>query len=374
MATIPFFGRAWQLSVDTQDSNHYVARSLVAQDESPLRIAFTVDTYMLLAYWRAEITLYNLAPQGQPLKSGQGQQPNGSNQSGGQSLAFNQRIIAGDAVALSAGYENGLAGAFSADACLLFAGRVFQPVWTRVNVVDSLVKLRCICGLMEDSLNLISFPMAGGATYYDTLNEIGTHAFGLSFSLDADSGSIDKLKQSRYSRAQALHGKPFDLMQDIMRQSTLFSWMTPAAPGSGKPPTISVRNFEEAPEVPDISYGPPGLAGPYTTGGTTSGLVKPTIIGVPEQTQNGVTFKVLMDSDVRIGKVVQLAPGTIINPYEFTPMSNYPPVPSRNGLYIVAGIRYVGDSRGRGDDWYTEVTGVLWDFFPSFIGASSAVI
>jgi hypothetical protein len=102
--------------------------------------------------------------------------------------------------------------------------------------------------------------------------------------------------------------------------------------------------------------------------------VKPTIIGVPEQTQNGVTFKVLMDSDVRIGKVVQLAPGTIINPYEFTPMSNYPPVPSRNGLYIVAGIRYVGDSRGRGDDWYTEVTGVLWDFFPSFIGASSAVI
>jgi len=47
---------------------------------------------------------------------------------------------------------------------------------------------------------------------------------------------------------------------------------------------------------------------------------------------------------------------TIVNPYQFSPFQEYPSLPSRNALYVVAGVRHVGDSRGTGDDWYTEIT------------------
>ena len=120
--------------------------------------------------------------------------------------------------------------------------------------------------------------------------------------------------------------------------------------------------------TPDYAYGPPNLSS-YTSGGTTTGVIKPTLIGYPEGTQDGVMFRVLLDSAVKIWDVVQIAPGdsthrgTAINSFQFQYGSTYQPQPNAQGVYIVAGIKHVGDTRGNGDDWYTEITAMTPKFF-----------
>ena len=161
----PYFNRAWQLTIDTADGNHYRVRSLVASDEEPLRISFNTTAYIQQSYWMADITVYNLRHQKAPL----------GHQDEATELTCDQSILSGDVVSLSAGYDDGH-GSFSATKGLIFAGRVFQPVWTRQNVVDYTLKLRCICGLTEDTLNLLSFAKSAGATHYATLEDAVTRA------------------------------------------------------------------------------------------------------------------------------------------------------------------------------------------------------
>src|ERR1017187_637839 len=360
MATIPYFGRAWQITINTQDGNRYVLSSAIPNpnqttNQQPFKVVFSVDTYMQLVYWRADITIYN---------------PSDSN----------IVVRSGDAVTLSAGYESGDGyGQFSPNNCLLFSGIIFQPIWTRLNVVDRILKLRCIFGWMEDTLNLLSFNMPAGATFYATLNALADHANGIGgpgWAIDADAGAVSKLSGTAVQGTQILDGKPYALVQNIMRQSTLFAWVTPAPTSSDDqtPATIHVRSFDERPTTPDVIYGPPNLPNPPPG-------ARLTLLEIPQQTmasqvgttQFGVVFRVLLDPTIRNGQVVQIAQGTVVAPYEFTPLQEYPPVASPEGMYIVSGVRHVGDSRGHGEDWYTEITGATWDFFSAYINGSSPI-
>jgi hypothetical protein len=40
-------------------------------------------------------------------------------------------------------------------------------------------------------------------------------------------------------------------------------------------------------------------------------------------------------------------------------------------VYIIGSLRHVGDSRGKGDDWYTEILGLSLDYFSNFLGSRS---
>jgi hypothetical protein len=386
------FGRAWHIAIDGQRASdptgsliiansaprledaipHYVVSSRVAADETPLHVVFAIDTAMSVAYWTAELTIFNLARTTRSVGTG-----------AAENLSADSPLLYGDTVSISAGYEQGVhigpsgnsADPFDPQLNFLYAGRVFQPIWTRVNVVDYTLKLRLAFGFMEDSLNFLSLPISKGATYYDTLDTIAKESGA---KLDVAPDAEKKLRDITFPRAQAVHDRPFQMVRELMRQSTLFAWVgNPTA--SGDPPNIHVRSFtgKEEPTTVDINYGPPGFP-TYTWAGKgglgSQGLIKPTLIGVPQQTFNGVTFRVLMDPDVRIGMVIQLAPGTIINPYEYTFMQQRPARPSRNGMYSVSGLRHYGDSRGHGDDWFTEITALLWDWFPKYQDAMTAYV
>jgi hypothetical protein len=353
---IPFYLRQWAVSVDTQAGDHYVVRSLVGAKEEPLRVTFAIDMYALLAYWTATISILNMSPATAGLISS-------GNPDLGSFWRFNQPLNAGDTVTVSAGYQTGASGAFSAESSVLYTGKILQAVWTRENVVDYRLTLRCVTGLLEDALNFVSFPWRGGATAYDTLNQVCSQA-GIPFD-NIDDAARQKMENTTYPRGQALHGRPYELIRQITKQSNLTTWVSPRG--------LNVRSFDPAkpPETPDYAYGPPEApGGGYTTGGTQQGIIKKTLLGVPEQTQDGVLFRVLLDSSVKIGDIVQLAPGTTINLYPLQ-IGSLPAVPSRNGLYVVSGIRHVGDSRGRGDDWYTEIQGLTMDFFANFLMTSN---
>lgn len=349
---LPFFGRAWHVAVDTSDGEHLVVAS--SQFEEALRATFVIEMYPQKIYWQAIVTIYNLASEtASRIRAGAPDFATIWKQR-------DTRIELGNAVTVSAGYQSDANGKFDPGANVLYRGQVLQPVWTRENVVDYKLILRLVTGLVENTLNSVSISIEKGATDYDAVKQICGQA-GTPIAIEnIDAGARERLSRAKYSRGQVFHGRPYEPIGEIMRQNNLFYWVSPNG--------LNVRSFDpkSPPKDPDYAYGPPDLPGSYTTGGTKQGLVKRTLIGVPEQTQDGVVFRVLLDPQVRIGDVVQLAAGTVIQAHPFQ-YGQLPPIPSVDGLYVVAGIRHVGDTRGRGNDWYTEVVAVNAVAFPDIL-------
>ncbi|HXR75140.1 MAG TPA: hypothetical protein VN737_04135 [Bryobacteraceae bacterium] len=348
---LPFFGRAWQVAVNTADGKTYSVQSTVADGEDPLRVTFKIENYALLAYWQAEVAIYNM-------------EASIRNQVRGiQNLndfwAFNQPLVAGDSLSLSAGYRAANSTQpFDVGANLLYAGKILQSAWTRENVTDYRLTLRCVTGLLEDALNFVSFSLSKGATAYDAVTQAAGHA---NIPVEhIDQAATDALKSSAFARGQAFHSRPFSTFRDLTKQNNLLAWVSPNG--------LNVRSFDPktTPAAPNFAYAPVNLDTSQQQNRQTA--IKETLIGTPEQTQDGVVFRVLLDSSVKIGDIVQLAAGTIVNLFPVQ-IGSLPPVPSRDGLYVVAGLKHVGDSRGRGDDWYTEVQGVTMDFFANFLQA-----
>jgi hypothetical protein len=355
---LPYFGRAWDIVVDTSTRDRLVLSS--SQMTAPLRATFSaemrVDRHP--AYWTAHVTIYNLSTdtaqkiwQSNPMVG-----PNLGSSVQVNPLQQNNNLVLGDRVTISAGYQTDATGKFDPGTKVIYQGRVLQPVWLREGVVDYKLTLRMATGLIEDAFNFSSFSLAKNATAATTLSQICAHA-NPKIAFAPDSSVQAKLSSVVNPRGQAFHDRPFQNIQQIVADNGLFSWVGPNG--------LNVRKFPPDDQTPDYAYGPPNLSGNYAPNGTKSGQVKPTLIGVPEQTQQGVLFRVLLDPTVKLGDVVQLAPGTNINQYPLQ-IPGRPAFYSKNETYVVTSIQHVGDTRGRGDDWYTEINGAVMDFFSAF--------
>ncbi len=351
---LPYFGRAWNVSIQTQTAGKFAIDNSAGET---LRVVFDINKFLLMAYWEMTVTIYNLSS---PTQSTLYKDNPGI----ANLWRFNQPVILGDEVSVSAGYQLSDSGAFGQTSNLLYNGHVLQYIATQENVVDKRLTLRCITGLLDDALGFTSTSLSNGTSDLDALNQIASDS-GIPIE-NMDSGAQTALTQSQYSRGRAVHGKPFDEIRSIARQNNLWAWVSPNG--------LNVRSFSDvtASTPPKYTYGPPRLPGSYTRYQTSNTSIRTTLIGTPEQTQYGVMFRVLMDSDPKIGDVVELAPGTIINaaPIQYGSLA---PVPSQNGLYVVTGIRHYGDTRGMGNDWFTEITAVVFNFFPDFISSHSPV-
>jgi hypothetical protein len=365
--SLPYFGRAWHIAVDTADGTHLVLSS--DQFSEALRVTFSVDMVMLMAYWQAEVRIYNLSNETatriwQGSSKNYGPKPGGLLQSR-DVLLDKQPLVLGDVVTISAGYKADTSGDFDPVTSLLYYGKVLQPVWLRENVVDYKLILRLTTGLPEDAYNLTSFALEKDKTAHDSICQICRQAkTPIPFPIEnIDDAARNKLSRTKFSRGQAFHGRPYEMIREIVKQHGLFAWVKPIDPKTGIG-GLNVRSFDGPPPAPDHVYGPPD---PYGSSAPTRGQVKRTLIGVPEQTQAGVVFRVLLDPSVRIGDVVQLAPGTVINAHPMQIFVLPAASPSVEGTYTVQGIRHIGDTRGRGDDWYTEIHAVVPNFFAEFL-------
>ncbi len=105
--------------------------------------------------------------------------------------------------------------------------------------------------------------------------------------------------------------------------------------------------------VPDTSY----LPGQAVAINSASGM-----IGTPEQTDNGIMVRCLLNPAIRVGQAVQINNADInqaVIKSQFWPSYTsqyYPATTSDDGLYRVIVAEYYGDTRGSGDDWYTQLT------------------
>ena len=353
MSTLPYFGRAWKVTVTTPSGTYTLSSSDFKQ---ALRVTFEVEMVMMMAYWQAQVTTFNVSNETQEQIA-----------SGAPSLAqlwqSRQPLVSGDTVTISAGYQSDASGNFEPGANVIYQGKVLQPIWVRENVVDFKMTLRCITGFIDDAWNFVEKTVSKKFNDKDTLDTICASAetpIPVNYIGD-DTQAI--LSRKVHPGSQTFHGRPWHYIDLICSQNNLFRWVNEKG--------LNVRSFDSFPSTPDYTYGPPIIPGTYTPNANAQGTIKNTLIGSPQQTQEGVMIRVLLDPKVKIADTFNLAPGVLVTPVpiQYGPSGVKPPMISFSGLYAVAAVRHYGDTRGVGEDWYTEITGFAQDFYSHFLPA-----
>lgn len=341
-----------------------------------LEIKFSTEAIMNVSCgWVGEIEIWNLAPP----TAQQIQQSAPFSNLGGVFHAPNQDanwtmstpLVLGDLVTISAGYHNpaDTASAFNAHANIIYEGRILSAYWTRVDVKDYVLKIHLVTNLIQN-LTSTSISLGSDINDYTALTKL-LKGSGIT-DMDVDIGAQLILTNNKYPRSQALDGKPLALVNDILRTNLLWGWTDG--------PTLYVRSFGRD------SYGSPNAQftyaalpqGPETGGeGFIAGQppnVDYTLLGTPEQTQEGVHFDVLMDSRPRIGAAVAFAQGTTINPVGVSNQQQKVARVNTKGVYLVTGIRHSGNTIGTGGDWDTTISAVTPNFFTEYLNGMNSKV
>jgi baseplate hub protein gp41 len=304
---LPFrFGRVWNLQMETYDGTEvFTIQTNLPPDNvfTPEQLHITFDTTQTIqeGFWYCDISIYNLNPQ-----------------------TLNTLITQGMKVTLGAGYQ--ILGGITTTMDVIFEGTILQPIWTRENGTDTKLTLHCVCGLIEVSNNFIAQTIAGGLSQRQIVARMASTCH---FPLNSD--DVDPLSTTTVSRASTFFGPPADAFQEIADDNNANLWFSDQA--------LHIRELRQQTDKPTIMYSP-------NTG----------LIGTPQQTQDGVEMKMLLDPKITLMTQIQLQQGVVINQLQRN-FNTLPTILDQNNVYIVGRVRHYGDSRG--NDWYTEITGFV---------------
>ncbi|OXJ16640.1 phage protein [Burkholderia sp. HI2500] len=272
-----------------------------ALDLSGLRIVFRVQRGDLQTPNSARIRVYNV-----------------SDNTAQRAAAEFTRVV------LQAGYEGNYG--------IIFDGSIIQVRRGRESPTDTYIDITAADGDMAYNFAVVNTTLAAGSTHADVVNAC-LNAMG-KFGVTA--GYIVDLPANPLPRGQVLFGMARDHLETVAR-STQTLW--------------SIQDGQLQ-IVPETSYVP----GEIPVINAKSGMV-----GLPEQTQNGITVRMLLNPAVKIGRLIQLD-NSSIQRYEFS-LSSADAIASRNtalqnringdGFYYVMTNEFWGDTRG--NDWYNEV-------------------
>lgn len=309
VSQIPNFGYAWSLTVtnppnDNGDSLQSTIESLGWEPE-PLRITFEVNQVGFSShkeFWSAKIEIYNLS----------------ANQA--QQFLFGQ----GAHVVLSAGYQN-------PGPKVIFDGSVYQALYERPEVVDSKVTLLCYVGLRETIGNFCQFRGTAQSTQAALVAKM---AAGSSVPLVLAEALDPALSATALPRARAFFGNPHRFIDSVADCNDMVSWYGPSG--------LSLSTGQDDTAQSTITYTP-------QTG----------IIGVPQQTQDGVSLTVFLDNRLLVQTPmmqIDISASTIRQLPQPPPIGrkNFPPLLDARGLYLVNKVQHRGDSRG--NVWESQIT------------------
>jgi hypothetical protein len=206
----------------------------------------------------------------------------------------------------------------------IFDGSVMQFIREREDNTDYVLTLVCLDGDSFLSNNLISLTLNAGQNKRQIINSIASKS-----TVKTEVGRVSPdLPTQRLPRGKVLFGEPKKYLRDIAHEANGGFYID-----DGK---IFVHRSTDT----------PGQALVVTP---RNGL-----IGVPEQTQEGVSFKTLLDPRIGLQSMVKLD-NTYIRMVK-QQIGQYPSVLDQDGQYQAYRVIHSGDSRD--NDWYTEVDGV----------------
>ena len=247
-------------------------------------------------------------------------------------------------VRLEAGYD----GNFG----LIFDGTVIQIRRGRESQTDTYLDITAADGDSAYNFAVVNCALAAGATLDDQLGvclkAMAPHGVTL--------GYAPALPQHALPRGKMMFGQVRDYLDTITAAASA-KWSIQ----DGKLYIIPLGNYL------------PGEALPINA---AAGMV-----GLPEQTQNGINVKILLNPGVKIGRLIQLN-NSSIQQYRFSPSIMAGAENARialqnklntDGLYYVMIVNHSGDTRG--NDWYTDTVCLAVDasvpreFLPSSTAA-----
>lgn len=290
-----------------------------AVDLSELRIAFAVHRGDIQTPNSADIRVYNPAPN--------------------TITAIREEFTR---VVLQAGYD----GNFG----VIFDGQIKQVRRGRESQTDTYVDITAADGDTAYNYSVSALTLAAGSTPANELEALirDMARFGV------QRGYIpDDLPGVKRPRAKVIYGMTRDRLRQLCK-NTSSSWSIQ----DGKIDLIPLTAYKPG-DVPVLNS---------ATG----------VIGLPEQTQNGIRLRVLLNPNLKIGQAVKLD-NDAIQRYRYNLGINQQPANentastsslNEDGLYYVMVAEHQGDTRGPA--WFTELTCLAIDatvtpiFAPTF--------
>ncbi|PRG63830.1 hypothetical protein C6T69_23370 [Burkholderia multivorans] len=240
-------------------------------------------------------------------------------------------------VVLQAGYEGNYG--------IIFDGSLVQVRRGRESQTDTYLDITAADGDMAYNFAVVNTTLAAGSTPEDHV-KVCTAAMG---QFGVAEGYRPDLGGRPLPRGKVMFGMARDHLETVAR-STQTLW------------SIQDGKLQM---VPETSYVPGEI--PSIT--SESGMV-----GLPEQTQNGITVKMLLNPSIKIGRLVKLD-NRSIQRYEFSlnnkQQAENGAIAGQNkinspektdGYYYVMTNEHWGDTRG--NDWYTEAICLAVDATP----------
>lgn len=247
-------------------------------------------------------------------------------------------------VVLQAGYEGNYG--------IIFDGTIIQVRIGRENQTDTYVDITAADGDSAYNFGFVNQTLAAGATMRDVVDA----SMKAMEKKGVTRGYMAFLTEQRLARGKVMFGLARKFMEGVART------------------TQSVWSIQDGKAVlwPETSYNP----GDIPVISPQTGLV-----GLPEQTSNGITARMLLNPSVKIGTLIQLK-NEAIQLYEYnadikqqSENGNIEMQSALNdeGLYYVMLAEHWGDTRG--NDWYTEVVCLAADVtaFRSFVRQGEVV-
>ncbi|MBU9211810.1 phage protein [Burkholderia multivorans] len=236
-------------------------------------------------------------------------------------------------VVLQAGYEGNYG--------IIFDGSLVQVRRGRESQTDTYLDITAADGDMAYNFAVVNTTLAAGSTPEDHV-KVCTAAMG---QFGVAEGYRPDLGGRPLPRGKVMFGMARDYLETVAR-STQTLWSIQ----DGKLQIVPETSYVPG-EIPDINY--------------KSGMV-----GLPEQTQNGITVKMLLNPSVKIGRLIHLNNASV-QQYEFgigiQDQPNNVMIATQNkfntdGYYYVMTNEHWGDTRG--NEWYTEAICLSVDVTP----------
>lgn len=274
-------------------------------DLSELRIRFRVNQKQLQSPTNASIVISNLSD-----------------------TTANQIQKEGQIVTLEAGYEDGYG--------LIFKGEIIQKRKGRENPTDTFLGITATSGDTAYNFGVVKKTLAAGHTLRDQVDTVleAWKPYGIT------AGHIADLGSTKAPRAAVLFGLGRDVLRDICFTANC-AW--------------SIQN-----QKLQIVKNTQTLPGDVIVLNSGTGL-----IGMPEQTMNGVEGKCLLNPKIGPGTRIKIDQASI-QTMEFSP--NYLATPQNDiasgmvaadGQYKVVWCQHSGDTRG--NEWSTQFIAIRAD-------------
>lgn len=226
-------------------------------------------------------------------------------------------------VILQAGYQSNYG--------VIFQGNIKQIILGRESATDTFVDIVAGDGHLAYNYAIVNTTVAAGSNPMNQVNAAAQamNAYGTGL------GYITPLGAQSLPRAKVMYGNARNYLKNVA-QSTNTNW------------SIQNENIQFVPKQGLL----PGTAVVLTS--------KTGLIGTPQQTNEGVNMKCLLNPMIKVGGAVNIAEATVqdfkINQTNINSPANVAAPLTQDGNYYVLTIEQTGDTRGV--EWYTSILGI----------------